>query len=64
MCILSVVYDYFGEKPDYYWTLEKIDNFRQGIIKARELDRIMEQPDCQDPEKTKLLDILESANWI
>jgi hypothetical protein len=35
---------------------ELIESFKQALEAAKKFDRITKQPDCEDPDKAKLLD--------
>lgn len=59
MCAVSVVYDMFGKQPDDWYTLERIDLFKRMVTDARLFDEESGQPDCEDPEKSKVNDRIE-----
>jgi hypothetical protein len=56
MCAVSVVYDMFGKQPDSWYTKERIDLFQRMVTDARLFDEESGQPDCEDPEKAKVLE--------
>lgn len=59
MCAVSVIYDMFGKQPDEWYTLERIDLFKRMVADARFFDEESGQPDCEDPEKSKVNDRIE-----
>lgn len=59
MCAVSVIYDMFGKQPDEWYTLERIDLFKRMVADARLFDEESGQPDCEDPEKSKVNDRIE-----
>ena len=56
MCAVSVIYDMFGKQPDSWYTLQRIDLFKNMVADAKTFDVEANQPDCEDPEKAKLLE--------
>lgn len=54
MCAVSVIYDMFAKQPDTWYTQQRIDLFRNMVADAKQFDQEAGQPDCQDPEKAKL----------
>ena len=54
MCVQSVIYDLFDAQPDEWYTLDRIDLFRDMTASAIIFDKESGQPDCVDPEKVKL----------
>lgn len=56
MCTYSLVIDHYWPKPNDYWTPGTIEKFKQDLKKAEDLDKLLDQKDCVDPEKAKLLD--------
>lgn len=56
MCAVSVIYDMFSKLPDTWYTKPRIDLFRNMVADAKTFDIQTNQPDCEDPEKAKLLD--------
>lgn len=55
MCAVSVIYDTFNQLPDSYFTLPRIEKFRDLVADAKKFDIEANQPDCEDEEKAKLL---------
>jgi len=49
----------FGGQPDDWYTLERIDLFKRMVADARLFDEESGQPDCEDPEKTKVTERIE-----
>ena len=45
-----------GEWPTPTALRELLESFRQAVEAAKAFDRLTNQPDCEDPEKAKLLD--------
>ncbi len=84
MCVVSMVIDQFSpffqptqivpftvdEPSDSGAALRRlIDEFRVALAAAKTVDRLTGQPDCEDPEKAKLLarvDALEKTTrrWV
>jgi len=56
MCAVSVIYDMFGKQPDSWYTLPRIDLFHSMVSAAKTFDIEINQPDCEDAEKAKVLD--------
>lgn len=56
MCSVSVIYDAFNQFPDSYFTLTRIERFRELVADAKQFDIETNQPDCEDEEKAKLLE--------
>lgn len=56
MCAVSVIYDMFGKQPDNWYTKERIELFYSMVTDAKIFDEESGQPDCEDPEKAKVLD--------
>jgi hypothetical protein len=46
----------FGKQPDSWYTLQRIDLFKNMVADAKTFDVEANQPDCEDPEKAKLLE--------
>jgi len=60
MCAVCVIYDTFGKLPDTWWnTQDRITTFYTVLDQARILDALTGAPDCEDPEKAKLLERVE-----
>lgn len=51
MCVVSMVYDYGRRLPADEWTRPALDEWKRLIEQAGRADRIMKQPDCEDPAK-------------
>jgi hypothetical protein len=70
MCVVSMVHDYAKQNwpiNDIHWPPLEFDENRKKyhklidmIKRAEELDRIMKEPDCVDPEKEKYIQELEA----
>ena len=61
MCVVSQVMDYGWKRiPDDMWNETTIDQFRRLLEEARKFDKVADQPECEDPEKAKLLDKLDA----
>jgi hypothetical protein len=56
MCAVSVIYDMFGQQPDSWYTPQRIELFYSMVADAKVFDIEANQPDCEDPEKSKLLE--------
>jgi hypothetical protein len=56
MCAVSVIYDMFGQQPDSWYTTQRIKLFYNMVADAKVFDIEANQPDCEDPEKSKLLE--------
>ncbi len=56
MCIMSMVFDHYNPMPDDFWSRQKVDEFREAADMAKLLDKMMLKPDCEDPEKAKLVE--------
>lgn len=57
MCVISVISDYGRQMPVKNWgDLAKRHAFQQLLDKAKVFDKVAEQPDCHDAEKTAWLD--------
>jgi hypothetical protein len=56
MCAVSVIYDIFGKQPDSWYTPSRIELFYSMVSDAKTFDIEADQPDCEDPEKAKLLE--------
>ena len=56
MFAVSVIYDMFVKQPDSWYTLQRIDLFKNMVADAKTFDVEANQPDCEDPEKAKLLE--------
>lgn len=54
MCSVSVIYDMFKPLPDEWYTLDRIDLFKDMVHNAEIFDQETGQPDCADPEKAKI----------
>lgn len=60
MCMSSIIYDMFGKMPDSWFNQGHINLFKQMIAEASIFDIDAGQPDCEDAEKAKVLDRIES----
>lgn len=69
MCFTSAVFDQYQQyipqpqqwQPTPSWPTpaelrELIDSFNRAFEAAKTFDRLTKQPDCEDPDKAKLLD--------
>ena len=53
MCVLSVIMEYGRDRIHQdEWTIEKIEAFRKLIQQAEQVDKILQQPHCEDPNKS------------
>jgi hypothetical protein len=59
MCAVSVIYDMFGKQPDSWYTKERIELFKRMIEDAKVFDIESNQPECEDPEKARVLERIE-----
>jgi hypothetical protein len=55
MCAVSVIYDVFAKMPDTWYDQERLGLFRRMVSDAKVFDILAGTPDCEDPEKAKLL---------
>jgi anaerobic ribonucleoside-triphosphate reductase len=60
MCVYSVILDYGQRRihPDS-WTSTKFNGYKRFLEIAKEVDKQLDQPDCEDVEKEKWLRELE-----
>lgn len=58
MCAVSVIYDMFNKQPDSWYTQDRIKLFESMVKDAKTFDIESDQPDCEDPEKAKVLERL------
>lgn len=59
MCTVSAIYDY-GRKMDMNsWDYEALEEFKKLLEAAKKFDEKTGQPDCEDPEKAKWIEIVE-----
>lgn len=66
MCVVSMVYDHFRPQFEPYENTrpltdpnnfrELVEKFRKAAEAAQRVDSLTNQPDCEDPEKAKLLE--------
>ena len=65
MCTVSAIHDY-GRNVQTAWTIEGLQEFHKLLEAAKKFDQVTGQPDCEDTEKTKWLEIakreVENAN--
>ena len=60
MCAVSVVLDYMDKRvPLESWTIPIYSDFQEIIRRLEELDKKLDQADCIDPRKEKLLGRIE-----
>lgn len=59
MCSVSAVHDYGRNLPLSIWTEDSLAEFRKLIEQAKQFDIKTGQPDCEDPEKTKFIQVIE-----
>ena len=60
MCAVSVILSYMDNHVSLEsWTRPVYDDFQQIIRQLEELDRKLDQPDCTDPQKKKILKRIE-----
>ncbi len=70
MCSVSVVHDYMRTNvPLEWWDRPKFDEYKEIIDRLDKLDKKLDQPECEDPEKAawmkqveERLDRLENGN--
>lgn len=53
MCAVSVIYDYYRQRPDIDWTRSDFTEFQEIIRRLEALDGRLDQPDCVDPSKAE-----------
>lgn len=51
MCVVSVVQDYFKNQPPSIWNQSTFDEYKEIIRRLGELDKKLDQKDCEDPAK-------------
>lgn len=57
MCCVCVIYDTFGQLPNDWWNhQERFNTFYSVLAQAKIMDQVSGAPDCEDPEKAKLLE--------
>ena len=62
MCVYSMILDHYNQKSVDYWQyngLQRIQDVKDLVEKAKEYDVRTGQPNCEDPEKEKLLKRLD-----
>ena len=59
MCTVSAIYDYGRHMDPNYWDKDSLEEFYKLIEAAKIFDKKTNQPDCEDPEKTKWLEIVQ-----
>jgi hypothetical protein len=55
MCAVSVIYDMFNKQADSWYTRDRLQLFERMVEDAKIFDKESDQPDCEDPEKAKVL---------
>lgn len=60
MCVVSMVMDYGRERigPNQ-WDLESIRLYFELIEAAKKFDKAAKEPDCEDPQKARIIDDLK-----
>jgi hypothetical protein len=61
MCTVSVITDYGRSIPLDQWTPVRLEEFKRLVERAKAFDAIANQPDCEDPEKAKWLEVVETS---
>lgn len=52
MCVVSMINDYGRERiQPWKWTPKNWVDYQELVKKAEEVDKALEQPDCDDPQK-------------
>lgn len=51
MCVMSVVLDYGQKHQDTFWTPANWPPYVKLIEEAKKVDELLNEPDCEDPEK-------------
>lgn len=59
MCAVSAVHDYFRLRPDTPWTQDTFSEYQEIIRRLGDLDRKLDQPDCDDPAKSEWMKDVE-----
>lgn len=59
MCTFSAIHDYGRNMDPNRWDKEMLAEFHKLIEAAKQFDKISGQPDCEDPEKTKWIEVVE-----
>jgi len=54
MCVVSMIYDMYKPLPNEWYTLDRIELFKDMVKTAEVFDKETGQPDCADPEKAKI----------
>jgi hypothetical protein len=60
MCAISVIHDYGRSIPDTEWNRESLEAFKKLVDEAKKFDEATKQPHCEDPEKLKWVEVVES----
>jgi len=59
MCAVSAISDYGRSLPENFWTQESLSEFKRLLREAKIFDEKTNQPDCEDPEKARFVEIVE-----
>lgn len=60
MCMVSVIQDYARERvKPIQWTKESLDEFKSILRQVEELDKKLNQPDCDDLRKAEWMKEVE-----
>ena len=59
MCTVSAIYDYGRNMDPNRWDKELYEEFKKLLEAAKQFDEKTGQPDCEDPEKAKWIQIVE-----
>ena len=59
MCAVSVVLDYWSQRPIDIWTRPTFDQFKDIIGRLDHLDGELSQPECEDPSKAEWMKRVE-----
>lgn len=65
MCVVSMIMDHGRSYPPEHWDWRNTKDYLELVRKAREYDKMTGQPDCEDPEKARLIrEILERLKQL
>lgn len=59
MCTVSAIYDYGRGIAQETWNQDMVNEFKKLLEAAKQFDVITGQPDCEDPEKMKWIEVVE-----
>lgn len=55
MCAVCAMYDWGMSRPNEFWNLQRLEEFKKLIEAAKVADTAMGLPDCEDPEKAVVI---------